>query len=64
MLHAQVCGGTVRPAGKGDSPMTGSSSARVALPTAQRWGCPKGTRSELALSWMVKVRLPNLSLPL
>lgn len=43
--------------------MTGSSSARVALPTAQDWLCPNGSSPELALSCKVNVRLPNLSLP-
>lgn len=43
--------------------MTGSSSARVAFPTAQDCACPNGSSPELALSCMVKVRLPILSLP-
>lgn len=43
--------------------MIGNSSASVALPTAQACACPKGTRFALALSCMINVRLPNLSLP-
>ena len=56
--HVFTCKGT-----GDDSPMTGSSSARVALPTAQDWLCPNGSNPELALSCKVNVRLPNLSLP-